>query len=93
MLKRALRSSDGHRSLIVSIAGTTSSACVLRIETALHAQEAVLPADVSLAAKQATVSYDPYLFAPRRPTEEMERLGYETPRWRAFSIRGEYSGA
>jgi cation transport ATPase len=64
--------------LIVSIVGMTCASCVSRIERALRDREGVVWANVNFAAREATVTYDPSVIAPRQLAELVQHLGYET---------------
>jgi cation transport ATPase len=63
--------------LIVGIKGMTCAGCVSRIEQALRQQDGVISARVSLAAQQATLTFDPATFSLANLVQTVKQLGYE----------------
>lgn len=60
------------------VEGMTCPSCKVAVRTALKRLDGVLDARVDVAAKRATVDYDPTKLTPQQLVDAVNRLGYQT---------------
>lgn len=63
--------------VVIGVAGMHCQACVKNVSTVLAALPGVAGVDVSLAAGQASVSYDPTLASAANFCEAIEAAGFD----------------
>ena len=69
----------GESQITMPVKGMSCAGCVSRVERALSAVDGVSNAEVNLATKRATVSYDPDATAPKALIEAVNSTGFEVP--------------
>ena len=61
----------------LKVLGMACGGCKAAVETALRSLDGVISAEVDLAAKTASVSYDPSKLARKDLQEAIEKAGYK----------------